>query len=161
LRAIDHLAIARHQQKTLYTRLFGALDEEWTRIAWRSHGCDDPAMVTGLVRIGDFRVLAIGTQKGRCFVISSLCNFGMPQPEGYRKAMRLFKHAEKLVSPIVTLIDTPGAYPGMAAEEHNQAQAVACQFDGACRSNTVPLLLSSPVKVAQVVLWQLASPIAS
>jgi acetyl-CoA carboxylase carboxyl transferase subunit alpha len=128
LRAIDHLAIARHQQRP-YTRDYLARwDEEWIELHGDRTGCDDPAMVTGLVRIGDFRVVAIGTQKGRVLRDKQLCNFGMPQPEGYRKAMRLFKHAEKFGLPIVTLIDTPGAYPGMAAEEHNQAQAVAANL---------------------------------
>ncbi|MDR3615766.1 MAG: acetyl-CoA carboxylase carboxyltransferase subunit alpha [Candidatus Obscuribacterales bacterium] len=128
LRAIDHLAIARHQQRPYTRDYFSRWDEEWIELHGDRTGCDDPAMVTGLVRIGDFKVVAIGTQKGRVLRDKQLCNFGMPQPEGYRKAMRLFKHAEKFGLPIVTLIDTPGAYPGMAAEEHNQAQAVAANL---------------------------------
>jgi acetyl-CoA carboxylase carboxyl transferase subunit alpha len=128
LRAIDHLAIARHQQRPYTRDYFARWDEEWIELHGDRTGCDDPAMVTGLVRIGDFKVVAIGTQKGRVLRDKQLCNFGMPQPEGYRKAMRLFKHAEKFGLPIVTLIDTPGAYPGMAAEEHNQAQAVAANL---------------------------------
>ena len=128
LRAIDHLAIARHQQRPYTRDYFARWDEEWIELHGDRTGCDDPAMVTGLVRIGDFKVVGIGTQKGRVLRDKQLCNFGMPQPEGYRKAMRLFKHAEKFGLPIVTLIDTPGAYPGMAAEEHNQAQAVAANL---------------------------------
>ncbi len=82
-------------------------------------------MVCGLLTMDGARVVAVGTQKGRSLRDKQLCNFGMPQPEGYRKALRVFKHAEKFHLPIVTLIDTPGAYPGMAAEEHNQAEAIA------------------------------------
>jgi acetyl-CoA carboxylase carboxyl transferase subunit alpha len=86
---------------------------------------DDPAMVCGLVTIDGIKVLAVGTQKGRALRDKQQCNFGMPQPEGYRKALRLFRHANKFGLPILTLIDTPGAYPGLSAEEHNQAQAIA------------------------------------
>lgn len=128
LRAVDHLAIARHQQRPYTRDYLQRWDEEWIELHGDRTGTDDPAMVTGLVRLGDFKVVAIGTQKGRVLRDKQLCNFGMPQPEGYRKAMRLFKHAEKFGLPIVTLIDTPGAYPGMAAEEHNQAQAVAANL---------------------------------
>jgi acetyl-CoA carboxylase carboxyl transferase subunit alpha len=128
LRAIDHLAIARHQQRPYTRDYFHRWDEEWVELHGDRTGSDDPAMVTGLINIGDFKVVGIGTQKGRVLRDKQLCNFGMPQPEGYRKAMRMFKHAEKFGLPIVTLIDTPGAYPGMAAEEHNQAQAVAANL---------------------------------
>jgi acetyl-CoA carboxylase carboxyl transferase subunit alpha len=77
------------------------------------------------MNLGSHHVVVVGTQKGRALRDKQHCNFGMPQPEGYRKALRAFKHAEKFNMPIVTLIDTPGAYPGMAAEEHNQAEAIA------------------------------------
>jgi acetyl-CoA carboxylase carboxyl transferase subunit alpha len=128
LRAIDHMAIARHQQRPYTRDYFDRWDPEWVELHGDRTGADDPAMVTGLLRFDDFKVVAIGTQKGRSLRDKQLCNFGMPQPEGYRKAMRLFKHAEKFGLPIVTLIDTPGAYPGMAAEEHNQAQAIAANL---------------------------------
>lgn len=125
LRPIDHLAIARHPQRPYTRDYFSRWDSQWIELHGDRQGCDDQAMVGGLLSLGDFAVVAVGTQKGRNLRDKQQCNFGMPQPEGYRKALRLFHHAQKFSLPIVCLIDTPGAYPGMAAEEHNQAQAIA------------------------------------
>jgi acetyl-CoA carboxylase carboxyl transferase subunit alpha len=126
LRPIDHLALARHPQRPYARDYFERWDADWIELHGDRKGADDPAMVGGLVNLGDgVHVVAVGTQKGRGIRDKQLCNFGMPQPEGYRKALRLFRHAEKFAMPIVTLIDTPGAYPGMAAEEHNQSEAIA------------------------------------
>lgn len=125
LRAIDHLAIARHPQRPYTRDYFDRWDPEWIELHGDRQGKDDAAIVGGLLQIGGFRVVAVGTQKGRNLRDKQQCNFGMPQPEGYRKAQRLFRHAEKFHLPIITLIDTPGAYPGMHAEEHNQAEAIA------------------------------------
>lgn len=125
LRAIDHLAIARHPQRPYTRDYFERWDPQWIEMHGDRKGADDPAMVCGLIQLDKFKVVAVGTQKGRALRDKQQCNFGMPQPEGYRKALRLFKHAEKFRLPIVTLIDTPGAYPGMTAEEHNQAEAIA------------------------------------
>ncbi len=86
---------------------------------------DDKAMVGGLADIGGQSVMIIGQQKGRNTKQRQLRNFGMANPEGYRKALRLMKMAEKFNIPIVTLIDTPGAFPGMEAEERGQAEAIA------------------------------------
>ncbi len=86
---------------------------------------EDRAIVGGLAVIGDFRVVLVGQQKGRDTKENLLRNFGMPHPEGYRKALRLFRLAAKLNKPVVTLIDTPGAYPGIGAEERGQAEAIA------------------------------------
>ena len=125
LRGIDHLALARHPQRPYTRDYFGRWDPNWIEMHGDRKGVDDPAMVTGLIHMGDFKVVACGTQKGRTIHEKKNCNFGMPQPEGYRKALRLFQHAEKFQLPIINLIDTPGAYPGLAAEEHNQAEAIA------------------------------------
>lgn len=125
LRPIDHREIARHQQRPYARDYFDRWDPEWTELHGDRKGADDPAMVCGMVKLGDYHVIGIGTQKGRTLREKQQCNFGMPQPEGYRKALRLFQHAEKFNLPVVTLIDTPGAYPGMHAEEHNQAEAIA------------------------------------
>lgn len=86
---------------------------------------DDPSIVGGLARLQHRTVMVIGHQKGRTTNENLRRNFGMPRPEGYRKAMRLMRMAERFSIPIVTLIDTPGAYPGMGAEERGQAQAIA------------------------------------
>ena len=125
LRAIDHLAIARHQQRPYVRDYFDRWDPNWIEMHGDRQGADDPAMVCGLVSMNAYRVVAIGTQKGRSLRDKQQCNFGMPQPEGYRKALRLFKHAQRFALPVVTLIDTPGAYPGMNAEARNQAEAIA------------------------------------
>lgn len=86
---------------------------------------DDPAIVGGLARIGGRSVVVVGHQKGRDTKTNLHRNFGMPNPEGYRKAHRLFALAEKFGLPIVCLLDTPGAYPGLEAEERGQAEAIA------------------------------------
>lgn len=86
---------------------------------------DDKAIVGGLARLNGRPVMVIGHQKGRDTKERTLRNFGMPRPEGYRKAMRLMKLAERFGMPVITFIDTPGAYPGVGAEERSQAGAIA------------------------------------
>jgi acetyl-CoA carboxylase carboxyl transferase subunit alpha len=86
---------------------------------------DDKAIVGGLARLGDMSVMIMGQQKGRDTKANLYRNFGMPNPEGYRKALRLMKLAEKFGRPVVTLLDTPGAFPGLEAEERGQAEAIA------------------------------------
>jgi acetyl-CoA carboxylase carboxyl transferase subunit alpha len=126
LKPLDHLAIARHPHRPYTRDYFVRWDPDWVELHGDRKGLDDDAMVCGLLRLSDdVKVIAVGTQKGRSLRDKQQCNFGMPQPEGYRKALRLFKHAEKFGLPVVTLIDTPGAYPGLTAEEHNQAEAIA------------------------------------
>lgn len=125
LRGIDHLALARHPQRPYTRDYINRWDPNWIELHGDRKGVDDAAMVTGLIQIGPFKVVVCGTQKGRTIHEKKHCNFGMPQPEGYRKALRLFQHAQKFRLPVVNLIDTPGAYPGLAAEEHNQAEAIA------------------------------------
>ncbi len=86
---------------------------------------DDKAIVGGFAKLGDFKVMIIGHQKGRDTKSNIYRNFGMPNPEGYRKARRLMKLAEKFGKPVITLLDTPGAYPGLEAEQNGQAEAIA------------------------------------
>lgn len=86
---------------------------------------DDPAIVTGFARIGEFKVLVVGHQKGKTTQEKLACHFGCAHPEGYRKALAKMKLAEKFGVPIVTFVDTPGAYPGLEAEERGQAEAIA------------------------------------
>jgi acetyl-CoA carboxylase carboxyl transferase subunit alpha len=86
---------------------------------------DDPAIVGGLAKFEGQPVMVIGHQKGRDVKERQYRNFGMPRPEGYRKALRLYRLAEKFNIPIITLIDTPGAYPGIGAEERGQSEAIA------------------------------------
>ena len=94
---------------------------------------DDPAMVAGLAKIDGQSVMLIGTQKGRTTKERQRRRFGMSNPEGYRKALRLMKLAEKFKIPVVTLIDTPGAYPGLEAEERGQGEAIARNIYEMCQ----------------------------
>jgi acetyl-CoA carboxylase carboxyl transferase subunit alpha len=89
------------------------------------HFKDDKAIVGGFALIDEYKVMIIGHQKGRDTKSNLYRNFGMPNPEGYRKALRLMKLAEKFNKPVITMIDTPGAYPGIEAEERGQAEAIA------------------------------------
>ncbi|RPI71051.1 MAG: acetyl-CoA carboxylase carboxyltransferase subunit alpha [Ignavibacteriales bacterium] len=86
---------------------------------------DDKAIVGGFAQLDEYKVLIVGHQKGRDTKSNLFRNFGMPNPEGYRKALRMMKLAEKFNKPVITLIDTPGAYPGLEAEERGQAEAIA------------------------------------
>jgi acetyl-CoA carboxylase carboxyl transferase subunit alpha len=104
----------------------------------RSFG-DDRAIVGGFARFNDRSVMVIGHQKGKTLKERMQRNFGMPNPEGYRKALRLMKMAEKFGRPIVTFIDTPGAYPGIGAEERGQAEAIARNLYAMSRL-TVPII---------------------
>lgn len=100
---------------------------------------DDPAMVGGLATVNGQNVMFIGQQKGRTTKERQKRRFGMPNPEGYRKALRLMKLAEKFNVPIVTFVDTPGAYPGLEAEERGQGEAIARNIYEMCRL-TVPII---------------------
>lgn len=100
---------------------------------------DDRAIIGGLAKIDGKPVMIIGTMKGKSTKENLEYNFGMPQPQGYRKAMRLMKHASKFHMPIVTLIDTPGAYPGISAEETGQGLAIATNLRDMAKLN-VPII---------------------
>ncbi|MGV4415260.1 acetyl-CoA carboxylase carboxyltransferase subunit alpha [Chryseobacterium sp. T1] len=97
---------------------------------------DDPAMIGGLIKINGESVMILGTQKGRTTKERQHRRFGMSNPEGYRKALRLMKLAEKFNIPIVTLVDTPGAYPGLEAEERGQGEAIARNILEMCQMKT-------------------------
>jgi acetyl-CoA carboxylase carboxyl transferase subunit alpha len=117
--------IARHPRRPHALDLIGLVFEDWVELHGDRVFGDDKAIVGGLARFEGLPVVVIGHQKGRDTRENIARNFGMPHPEGYRKALRLMRLADKFGAPIVTLIDTPGAYPGLGAEERGQAQAVA------------------------------------
>lgn len=100
---------------------------------------DDHAIIGGIATFCDVPVTVIGHQKGKNLEENLQCNFGMPNPEGYRKALRLMKQAEKFGRPIITFIDTAGAYPGLEAEEHGQGEAIARNLMEMCNL-TVPII---------------------
>ena len=121
----QRLQIARHSERPTFLDYVKLMTTDFIELHGDREGTDDRAIIGGVAKIGDQNVMIIGTQKGKSTKENLVYNFGMPQPQGYRKALRLFYHANKFNMPIVTLIDTPGAYPGMKAEETAQGTAIA------------------------------------
>lgn len=117
--------LARHPQRPYTLDYIQGLFTDFEELHGDRAYADDPAIVGGLARFEGQPVMVIGHQKGRDVKERQYRNFGMPRPEGYRKALRLFRLAEKFNIPIITLIDTPGAYPGIGAEERGQSEAIA------------------------------------
>ena len=119
------LQIARHPNRPNFIDYVNLITTDFVELHGDRTGVDDRAIIGGLAKINDKTVVIIGTQKGKSTKENLEHNFGMPQPQGYRKALRLMKHAQRFGLPIVTLVDTPGAYPGIKAEETGQGQAIA------------------------------------
>ena len=117
--------VARHPQRPYTLDYIERLCTEFEELHGDRTFADDPAIVGGLARFDGRPVMVIGQQKGRDTRAKVQRNFGMPRPEGYRKALRLMQLAEKFGLPIITFIDTPGAYPGVGAEERGQSEAIA------------------------------------
>ena len=117
--------LARHPQRPYTLDYIQGIFTDFEELHGDRAYADDPAIVGGLARFEGQPVMVIGHQKGRDVKERQYRNFGMPRPEGYRKALRLFRLAEKFNIPIITLIDTPGAYPGIGAEERGQSEAIA------------------------------------
>ncbi len=116
--------VARHPQRPYTLDYINGLFTDFEELHGDRSYADDPAIVGGLARFGGQTVVVMGHQKGRDTKEKILRNFGMPRPEGYRKALRLMKLAEKFGAPVFTFIDTPGAYPGVGAEERGQSEAI-------------------------------------
>jgi len=116
--------VARHPQRPYTLDYIGMIMTDFEELHGDRSYADDPAIVGGLARFNGQTVMVIGHQKGRDTKERQYRNFGMPRPEGYRKALRLMLLAEKFAIPIVTFIDTPGAYPGVGAEERGQSEAI-------------------------------------
>lgn len=131
--------LARHTQRPSTLDYIGVLCRDFLEFHGDRIFGDDRAIVGGFARFNDRPVMIIGHQKGKTLKERMQRNFGMPNPEGYRKALRLMKMAEKFHRPIITFIDTPGAYPGIGAEERGQAEAIARNLLVMSRL-TVPIL---------------------
>lgn len=117
--------VARHPQRPHFIDLVDKICTNFDELHGDRHYGDDKALLGGLAQIGDHRLVLIGHEKGRSTDDKIKRNFGMSQPEGYRKAGRLMKLAEQFNLPVVTLVDTPGAYPGIDSEERGQSEAIA------------------------------------
>ena len=125
LNAWQTVQVARHPKRPLLPDYLSLMVKDFRELHGDRCFGDDRAMVTGFGQIGREKVLVVGQNKGRGLKEKMACNFGCANPEGYRKALAKMKFAAKFGIPIVTLIDTPGAYPGIGAEERGQAQAIA------------------------------------
>ena len=125
LEPYQKLQIARHPQRPNFYDYVNLMTEDFIEFHGDREGVDDRAIAGGVCRIDGKPVMLIGTVKGKTTKENLECNFGMPQPQGYRKALRLFEHASKFNLPIITLVDTMGAYPGIRAEETAQGTAIA------------------------------------
>jgi len=116
--------VARHPQRPYSLDYFQNLFSDFEELQGDRLFAEDPSIIGGLARFGSQSVMVIGHQKGRDTKDKLYRNFGMPKPEGYRKALRLMKLAEKFGVPVMTFVDTPGAYPGVGAEERGQSEAI-------------------------------------
>ena len=121
----QNVQVARHPERPHFSDYVERISDEFDELHGDRHFSDDRAIIGGIGSIGEYKVMFIGHEKGRSTEEKILHNFGMSQPEGYRKACRLMELAERFSLPIVTLVDTPGAYPGIDSEERGQSEAIA------------------------------------
>lgn len=121
----QRVQLARHPDRPYTLDYINLMTTNFIELHGDRHYRDDKAIVGGFAQIDDYKVMVIGHQKGRDTKSNVYRNFGMSNPEGYRKALRLMKLAEKFNKPVITMLDTPGAYPGLEAEERGQAEAIA------------------------------------
>ncbi len=125
LSPMERLQVARHPSRPTTLDYVQTICDDWFELHGDRHGFDDPALVGGVAQLAGQPVMVLGHQKGRDTKDNVARNFGMPNPGGYRKALRLMQHASRFNMPILTFIDTPGAYPGIEAEEKGQGEAIA------------------------------------
>lgn len=123
--AFERVQNARHPDRPYTSDLLGSIFENFIELHGDRRFRDDPAIISGFTQLEDLEIAVVGHQKGRDMNQRRHRNFGMPKPEGYRKALRIMSLAEKFSRPVVTFVDTPGAYPGIDAEERGQAEAIA------------------------------------
>jgi len=121
----QRVQLARHPDRPFTLDYIYEMTSNFIELHGDRNYKDDKAIVGGFAKLDEYKVLIVGHQKGRDTKSNLYRNFGMPNPEGYRKALRMMKLAEKFNKPVITLIDTPGAYPGLEAEERGQAEAIA------------------------------------
>jgi acetyl-CoA carboxylase carboxyl transferase subunit alpha len=139
--AFERVQLARHPERPHTLDFIERLFEDFNEIHGDRRYADDPAIVSGFTRFHGMPALVVGHQKGRDTKQRQFRNFGMPKPEGYRKAIRAMKLAEKFDRPIFCFIDTPGAYPGIDAEERGQAEAIAYNLREMAKL-TVPVIVT-------------------
>ena len=136
LSPVNIVKVARHPSRPQTIDYINAFVKDFCELHGDRHYADDRAIICGFGRIGKNKCLVIGHNKGKDTAEKIACNFGCAHPEGYRKALRAMKLAEKFGLPVVTLVDTPGAYPGIGAEERGQAEAIAVNLREMSRLKT-------------------------
>jgi acetyl-CoA carboxylase carboxyl transferase subunit alpha len=139
LTPLEQVQVARHPKRPYTLDYVSRIFSDWVELFGDRAFRDDGAVVGGWARVDGTSVMIVGQQKGRDMKENLWRNFGSPHPEGYRKALRLMRQAEKFQRPVVTFIDTPGAYPGVGAEERGQAEAIARNLREMARLRT-PLI---------------------
>lgn len=144
----QRVQLARHADRPYTWDYISYMTDEFIALHGDRTVKDDPAIVGGFATLGGQTVMLLGHQKGRTTKERQMRNFGMANPEGYRKALRLMKLAEKFNKPIVTLIDTPGAYPGLESEERGQAEAIA---------KNIQTMFSLQVPIVSIIIGEGAS----
>ncbi len=144
----QRVQLARHPERPYTLDYIGRITDFWIELSGDRHYGDDKAVVGGLAEIESEKVIIIGQQKGRGTRDNLFRNFGMPQPEGYRKALRLMNLAGRFNRPVISFIDTPGAYPGVGAEERGQAEAIA---------RNLMIMSTLPVPIMIIVIGEGAS----
>ncbi len=144
----QRVQMARHPERPYTLDYIHKITSSWFELHGDRHYADDQAVVTGLATMDDQRVVIIGQQKGRGTRENLRRNFGMPNPEGYRKASRVMGLAAKFGLPVISFIDTPGAYPGIGAEERGQAEAIA---------RNLMMMSTLPVPIIVIVIGEGAS----
>jgi acetyl-CoA carboxylase carboxyl transferase subunit alpha len=145
LTPIQRVQVARHPRRPYTLDYLSTIFTDFIELHGDRHFRDDPSIVGGWARIGGVSVMVLGHQKGRDTKENLKRNFGMPHPEGYRKALRLMHMAAKFSAPLVTLIDTPGAYPGLGAEERGQSEALA---------RNIMEMAALPIPIVSVVIGE-------
>jgi len=173
LKPYQKLQIARHPQRPNFMDYVQYICDDFIELHGDRHGTDDKAISGGIASIDGQSVMIIGTMKGKSTKENLECNFGMPQPQGYRKALRLFEHANRFDLPIITLVDTMGAYPGMMAEETGQGEAIAVNLKEmaklgvptiavitgeGCSGGALGLAVSNKVMVLEHAYYTVISP---
>ena len=153
----QRVQMSRHPNRPYTLDYLMAIAQDFIELHGDRGGKDDRAIIGGLASISGRNVMMIGHQKGRDTKERTVRNFGMSRPEGYRKALRLMKLAEKFCLPVFTFVDTPGAYPGIGAEERGQSEASAAT-SSRWRSWKCPSSAPSLAKAARVAHWPSASP---
>jgi acetyl-CoA carboxylase carboxyl transferase subunit alpha len=139
LTPMQKVMISRHPNRPYTLDYVQRLFTDWVELHGDRRFADDPSIVSGLARFDGRSVVVVGHQKGRGTKENLVRNFGMPRPEGYRKAIRMYELADRFGLPILTFIDTPGAYPGIDAEERGQSEAIGAAL-GAMAKVTVPIV---------------------